>query len=216
MHEWVHSLVMWVFGFVRDHGYTGVFLMMAAESSILPVPSEVVIPPAAYWAAQGRMSYFGLVLAGTAGSWFGAAIMYALSRWLGRPLVLRYGRWLRITPEKLARTEHFLERYEMGGIFFARLLPVVRHLIGIPAGIVRMRFLPYSAMTVLGSALWCSVLAWFGQKILGDEPRLMEDPEALGRAIKSNMLWIIVGVVVLTLLYLAMMRMTQKRSNSAR
>ena len=211
MHEWMHAFIVWIFEFVRDGGYWGVFLLMAAESSILPVPSEVVIPPAAYWAGQGRLTFVGVVLAGTAGSLFGAFVMYVVSRWLGRPLVLRYGRWLRITPEKLARSERFLERYELGGIFFARLLPVVRHLIGIPAGIVRMRMLPYCAMTVLGSALWCTVLAWFGQKILGDEPKLMEDPEALGRAIKSNMLWIVAGVAVLALLYFAMLRMTQKR-----
>lgn len=215
MHEWIHTLVTWVFGFVRDQGYTGVFLMMAAESSILPVPSEVVIPPAAYWASQGHMSFWGVVFAGTAGSLAGAIVMYAVSRWLGRPLVVRYGKWLRITPEKLARTEHFLERYELGGIFFARLLPVVRHLIGIPAGIVRMRVLPYCAMTVLGSFVWCTVLAWFGQKVLGDEPRLMEDPEALGRAMKGNMLWIIVGIVVLALLYVLMTRMTQRKPGAA-
>ena len=212
MHEWMHALVVWVFEFVRDWGYLGVFLMMAAESSILPVPSEVVIPPAAYWASQGRLSYLGIVLAGTAGSWAGAITMYYASRWLGRPLVLRWGRWVRITPEKLERSERFLERYEMGAIFFARLLPVVRHLIGIPAGIVRMRVLPYSLMTILGSALWCSVLAWFGQKILRDEPNLMTDVDALGRAVKSNMLTIVVGIVVLALLYFGMLRLTQKRA----
>jgi membrane protein DedA with SNARE-associated domain len=212
MHEWIHLATVWMFELVRDWGYLGVFLLMAAESSILPVPSEVVIPPAAYWAAQGRLSYLGIVLAGTAGSWVGAAVMYAVARVFGRPLVLRYGRFVRITPEKLERSERFLARYEKGGIFFARLLPVVRHLIGIPAGIVRMDFASYSLMTILGSALWCSVLAWFGQKVLGDEPRLMEDPEALGRAIKANMLWIVAGVLVLTVLYLAMVRMTQKRT----
>ena len=211
MHEWLHAATVWMFEFVRAQGYLGVFLLMAAESSILPVPSEVVIPPAAYWASQGKMTYLGIVIAGTLGSWAGAAVMYAVSRAIGRPLVLRYGRFVRITPEKLEKSERFLARYEAGGVFFARLLPVVRHLIGIPAGIVRMNFLTYSLMTIVGSALWCAVLAWFGQKVLGDEPKLMEDPEALGRAIKSNMLWIVAGVVVLALLYLAMVRMTQKR-----
>lgn len=211
MHEWIHAFVVWVFEFVRDGGYWGVFVLMAAESSILPVPSEVVIPPAAYWAAQGRMSFAGVIIAGTLGSWFGAIVMYSAARYLGRPLVLKYGRFLRITPEKLEKTERFLLRYERGGIFFARLLPVVRHLIGIPAGIVRMNVASYSAMTILGSALWCAVLAWFGQKVLGDEPNLMNDPEALSRAIKGNMLAIVLGVALLALLYFAMLRMTQKQ-----
>jgi membrane protein DedA with SNARE-associated domain len=215
MHEWIHSAMVWMFELVRDWGYLGVFALMAAESSILPVPSEVVIPPAAYWASQGRMTFFGVVLAGTAGSYVGAIIMYALARAFGRPLVLRYGKYVRITPEKLEQSERFLARYERGGIFFARLLPVVRHLIGIPAGIVRMNVVSYSVMTIAGSALWCTVLAWFGQKVLGNDPKLMEDPEALSKAIKSNMIWIVAGVVVLSLLYFAMLRMSQKRATPA-
>src|SRR5262245_37788270 len=158
----LHELIATWFEWVRDGGYLGVALLMAMESSILPVPSEIVIPPAAYWASQGKMTLFGVVLAGTVGSYVGAMVMYAVSRWLGRPLVLRWGRYVRITPEKLERTERFLARYELGGVFFARLLPVVRHLIGIPAGIVRMPIGPYSLTTIAGSAIWCAVLAWFG------------------------------------------------------
>jgi membrane protein DedA with SNARE-associated domain len=147
----MHDLIAIWFQWVRDWGYFGVLLLMAMESSVLPVPSEVVIPPAAYWASQGRMTIAGVILAGTLGSYIGAAVMYSASRWLGRPLVLKWGRLVGITPEKLERSERFLERYELGGIFFARLLPVIRHLIGIPAGIVEMRFLPYSVMTLIGS-----------------------------------------------------------------
>jgi membrane protein DedA with SNARE-associated domain len=210
----MHELIVTWFEWVRDGGYLGVLLLMAMESSILPVPSELVIPPAAYWAAQGDkgMSLTGVVLVGTAGSYLGAACMYALSRWLGRPLVLKYGRFVRITPEKLERTERFLERYERGGVFFARLLPVVRHLVGIPAGVVRMRFLPYSVWTIVGSGIWCTVLALFGKQVLGKDPKLMEDPEAMSHAIKSNMLWIVGAIVVLALLYFAMLRMSGKRA----
>ena len=210
----MHDLIITWFTWVRDWGYLGVILLMAMESSVLPVPSELVIPPAAYWASQGRMTLTGVVLAGTLGSFLGSVVMYAASRWLGRPLVLRYGKFVRITPEKLERSERFLARYELGGVFFARLLPVVRHLIGIPAGIVRMRFLPYCVMTIVGSALWCTVLAWFGQKVLGAEPKLIDDPEALVHALKANTLTLVIGVVVLTLLYFAVVRMTQKRESA--
>ena len=210
----MHELIVTWFDWVRDWGYLGVLLLMAMESSILPVPSELVIPPAAYWAAQGDkgMSFAGVVLVGALGSYIGAAAMYAVSRWLGRPLVLKYGRFVRITPAKLERAERFLERYEKGGVFFARLLPVVRHLIGIPAGVVRMRFLPYSVWTIVGSGLWCCVLAWFGQKVLGADPKLMQDPEAMSLAIKSNMLWIVGAIVALAILYFAMLRMSGKRA----
>src|SRR6185436_1493220 len=139
-------------------GYLGVVLLMAMESSIFPVPSEVVMPPAAFLAAQGKMNLWLVILAGTFGSWLGSAITYFVSRYVGRPVVERWGKFFFVPPEKLARAERFLARYEAGGIFFARLLPVVRHLISIPAGLVRMPFGTFSAMTVIGSALWCSIL----------------------------------------------------------
>ena len=84
MHAWI---VIW-FGLVRDWGYPGIVLLMAMESSVIPLPSEVVIPPAAYWAAQGKYSFWGVILAGTVGSYLGAAVMYWASRWIGRPLVV--------------------------------------------------------------------------------------------------------------------------------
>jgi membrane protein DedA with SNARE-associated domain len=210
----MHHLIATWFEWVRDGGYLGVALLMAMESSVLPVPSEIVIPPAAYWASQGRMTLFGVVVAGTIGSYVGAMAMYAASRWLGRPLVLRWGRYVRITPEKLERAERFLARYELGGVFFARLLPVVRHLIGIPAGIVRMPMLPYGLTTIAGSALWCTVLAWFGKEVLGSEPRLVEDPEAMLAVLKAKSLMIGGGAAVLAGLYFVVVRMTGKRDEA--
>ena len=206
----MHQLIATWFGWVRDWQYLGVFLLMAMESSVLPVPSELVIPPAAYWASQGEMSLVGVVLAGTAGSYFGAMVMYVASRMLGRPLVLRYGKFIMISPAKLEQAERYLARYETGGVFFARLLPVIRHLIGIPAGIVRMKPGPYSIMTIIGSAVWCTVLAIFGQQVLGAEPQLMNDPDALVHALKHKSLTVVAAVVVLTVLYIAVIRMTRK------
>ena len=134
-------------------GYIGIIVLMAMESSIFPVPSEVVIPPAAFLAAQGKLSFTGVVLAGVLGSYLGSAITYWVSRLIGRPLIVKYGRFVLVTPKKLEQAEQWLSRYEAGGIFFARLLPVVRHLISIPAGIVRMNFGLFSLMTIAGSAL---------------------------------------------------------------
>jgi membrane protein DedA with SNARE-associated domain len=206
----MHQLIATWFGWVRDWHYLGVFLLMAMESSILPVPSELVIPPAAYWAAQGQMSLPGVVLAGTAGSYVGAMVMYVASRVLGRPLMLRYGKFILVPPEKLEQAERFLFRYERGGVFFARLLPVVRHLIGIPAGIVRMAPGPYSVMTIVGSAVWCTVLAVFGQQVLGDTPDLIQNPDAMMSALKGKSHIVAAGVLVLAVLYVAVVRMTRK------
>jgi len=143
---------------------------MAIESSVVPLPSELVIPPAAYLAhTQGRMSVAGVIIAGALGSWAGATVMYWASRLAGRPLVMHYGRIILIPPEKVAAAERWAARYGAFGIFFSRLLPVVRHLIGIPAGIVRIDFRLYSLYTLAGSTVWCSVLAWIGIKAGQDE-----------------------------------------------
>ncbi len=206
----MHHLITTWFGWVRDWHYLGVFLLMAMESSILPVPSELVIPPAAYWASRGQMSLAGVVLAGTAGSFVGAMVMYGVSRAVGRPLVLRFGKYFFVPPDKLERAERFLERFEKGGVFFARLLPVVRHLIGIPAGIVRMRVVPYAIMTIIGSALWCTVLAYFGQQVLGSQPGLIDNPAALIAALKAKSHLIAGGVLVLAILYFVVVRVTRK------
>ncbi len=207
LHQLIHTWFTWV----QDWGYLGIIILMAMESSIFPVPSEVVMPPAAFLAAQGKLSFWGVILAGTFGSWLGSAITYAVSRWLGRPFVIKFGKYFFISPEKLARAEVFMARYEAGGIFFARLLPVVRHLISIPAGIVRMPFGKFSAMTTIGSFLWCSILSWFGKGIAERNPDLMKDPEAMIHAIKHESLGIIAGIAAICILYFVMLKMTAQK-----
>src|SRR4051794_37477193 len=169
-----HLLQVW-FSWVLNGGYLGIIILMAMESSIFPVPSEVVIPPAAFLAAQGHLNFWGVIIAGTVGSYLGAAITYWISRMLGRPLIIRYGRFFLVPPEKLERAETWLSRYETGGVFFARLLPVVRHLISIPAGIVRMNFTTFSLATITGSAIWCAVLAYLGAQAYRRQPDLLSN-----------------------------------------
>ncbi|MGH7256520.1 MAG: DedA family protein [Nitrospirales bacterium] len=206
MEQWAMIWFQWV----HDWGYPGIILLMALESSIFPVPSEIVIPPAAYWATQGRYNFWGVVLAGTVGSYLGAAATYWAARWLGRPLLVRYGKYVFCPGPKLLRAERWLARYEAGGVFFARLVPVVRHLIGIPAGLVRMPFGVYSLMTVLGAGLWCWVLAWFGGKILGDHPDLVQNPIRLVEVMQDRFLWVGGFAILLCALYVLVMRLTAK------
>jgi membrane protein DedA with SNARE-associated domain len=208
-----HLLEIW-FSWVLTGGYTGIIVLMAMESSIFPVPSEIVIPPAAFLAAQGKLSFTGVVLAGTLGSYLGSAITYWASRLIGRPLIIKYGRFVFLTPKKLERAEHWLARYEAGGIFFARLLPVVRHLISIPAGIVRMNFGVFSLMTIAGSAIWCYILAYLGEKAYRVEPKLLTDPEALMRFIRSQSTGILVVVAVFATLYILSMRLSKPPQKS--
>jgi membrane protein DedA with SNARE-associated domain len=204
MQQWVGVWFQWV----NEWGYPGIVMLMAMESSVVPIPSEIVIPPAAYWAAQGRYSFGGVVLAGTAGSYLGAAATYWAARWLGRPLLVRYGRYLFCPEAKLLRAERWLARYEAGGVFLARLVPVVRHLIGIPAGLVRMPFGLYSLVTLLGAGLWCWVLAWFGGHLLGDRPDLLNNPAVMVQVLRERS-WLFGGfAILLGALYVLVMRLT--------
>jgi membrane protein DedA with SNARE-associated domain len=206
-----HLLQIW-FGWVQEWGYPGIILLMAMESSIFPVPSEIVIPPAAFLATQGRFNVWGVIAAGTFGSWLGASLTYWVSRWLGRIVIVKWGRFFMISEAKLIRAEDWLARYEAGGVFFARLLPVVRHLISIPAGIVRMNFATFSAMTIVGSALWCGVLAWFGQTAI--TPEMLRDPAGMALALKAKSHLIVAAVLILCVLYFVVMRLTKPRSGA--
>ena len=222
LHEILHQWIGTWLGWVETSGYPGVVVLMAMESSIFPVPSEVVIPPAAIAAASGgKMSIAGVIIAGTFGSWLGSAVTYWVSRGIGRAVIARWGKYVFVSTEKLERAEIFMSRYEAGGIFFARLLPVIRHLISIPAGIIRMGFAKFSLMTIVGAALWCSVLAWLGSNVGRNNPGLMQiadkqaKAEALIAAIKPETKPIIFGVLALCALYVVAMKITAPKSRDA-
>ncbi|MFL6514368.1 MAG: DedA family protein [Chthoniobacterales bacterium] len=204
-----HLLQIWL-GWVLTGGYAGIIVLMAMESSIFPVPSEVVIPPAAFLAAQGRLSFLGVIVAGTIGSYLGAAVTYWISRLIGRPLIMRYGRWFFLSPEKLEGAERWLVRYEASGVFFARLLPVVRHLISIPAGLVRMNFVTFSGTTIAGSALWCTVLAYLGDMAYRRQPDLLSNPDALVHFIKAQSLWIVILAAAFAVLYMGALKLLRR------
>ena len=200
LHDWV---IVW-FGWVRDWGYVGVFVLMAMESSIIPVPSELVMPPAAFWAAQGRMSFAGVVLAGTLGSGFGSLVSYYGARIVGLLFLNRYGKFLLLPPEKLKLAEDWVAQYGTGGIFWARMLPIVRHLISMPAGVLGMPLGRFMVATLSGAGIWCLVLAAFGQAVIGDSPQLLESPEEMMHVIRSKMGWIIAGIAAFSVSYAAM------------
>lgn len=196
-----HQMLATWFRLSLEWGYGGVFVMMAIESTVFPLPSEVVIPPAAYWAEQGRFHFWGVVAAATLGSWAGAAISYWVARSVGRPLILKYGKYVLVPEKKWLLAEQWIQHWSAGGVFFARLLPVVRHLVSLPAGAARMNFTVFSIMTLIGSFAWSTVLAWFGARVLSDQPRLLQDPEALSHVLKEKLLWFVVGAAVMLALY---------------
>lgn len=193
----LHSLFVTWFELSRQWGYTGVFVLMAVESTVFPIPSEVIVPPAAYWAQQGELNFWGVVFASTFGSWFGSSLSYFAAASLGRPLILKYGKYFFVPEKKWLMAEQWIQHYSSVGIFFARLLPVVRHLISLPAGAARTPYGMFSAMTLAGSFLWSLVLAWFGAEILADQPGLLQDPDALIHVLKSKLLWFVGGALAM-------------------
>ena len=209
----MHHLIQIWSEWVVTGGYLGIIVLMAMGSTPVPVPAEVVVPPAAFLAAQGRLSLAGVILASTLGAYLGAAVMYWLSRWLGRPLVVRFGRFILFPPKKLEEAEHWLARYEAGGIFFSRLLPGIRHLISIPAGIVRMNFTTFSVMTAIGSGISCSILAYLGVRAQRVAPDLLQNPDAFAQFIRGQSKWLLLIILAFAALYIFSMWLSKRRSH---
>ncbi|PKM87685.1 DedA family protein [Candidatus Falkowbacteria bacterium HGW-Falkowbacteria-2] len=153
--------------FAQEIGYWGVVFLMAIESSFIPFPSELVVPPAAYLAAQGTLNIWLVIGASVLGSLIGAIFNYFLAYYLGRPLIYRlasskFARFLLIKPEQITRAELYFAKYDSASTFFGRLIPVIRQLISLPAGFVRMPLFKFIFYTFLGSLLWTLVLAGLG------------------------------------------------------
>jgi membrane protein DedA with SNARE-associated domain len=202
----IRDFLHWYMGALDSGGYALVAALMALESSLVPLPSEVVIPPAAHLAyTRGGMTLTGIVIAGTLGSWIGASIMYWGARLLGRPLLMRWGRYVLISPEKIVAAEAWSDRFGAPGVFISRLLPVIRHLIGLPAGIVRMHYGWYSVATLAGSAIWSTVLCWVGVTA-GQDEALMQG------SLSRISLWLAGGGAVLLALYYVFVHRHMRRA----
>jgi len=144
--------------------YWGIFLLMALESMIAPVPSELVMPPAGFLIYQGKFTWLGVMVASSLGSIAGSLLSYGMGV-LGEPVVLRYGRYLLLNPHHLEWTKNFFARYGSITIFIARFIPVVRHLISIPAGLARMSLAPFILYTAIGASLWNGFLTYLGVRL---------------------------------------------------
>ncbi len=210
MSDAFHHFGAWYLGALSQGGYWLIAGLMALESTLIPLPSEVIIPPAAYLAhTRGEFSMAGVIAAGTIGSWAGATLMYWGTRLLGRPLVMRFGPYVGLATAKILLAERWAAHYGWAGVFFSRMLPVIRHLIGIPAGIVRLDFLWYSVATLAGSLVWCSVLAALGATVGAH-------PELLAGSLHRFTLLVLGVAVVLALLYVLFVQRAARTLTSSR
>ncbi len=198
----MHEMINWLLSTIGSMGYPGIFILMAMESSVIPVPSELVMPPAGYLAHQGEMNIWISILMGTAGSLVGAYANYFAAHYLGRPLVIRYGRYVWITEHKFAKVESFFLRHGEISTFIGRLLPVVRHLISIPAGIAGMNHLRFSLYTLAGAGIWCTILAWIGYFIGREQALIVKYSHQA-----------VIGVVIFSALLVSVYVWRQKRGD---
>lgn len=181
MHHLLENFIAW-FGTLS---YTDIFVLMAMESSIIPVPSEFVMIPAGWIAKSGGLDPYLATLVGWIGSVVGATANYfILGRWVGKPFLEKYGKYILITHAKYQRAEDLFLKNQNLYTFLGRLIPVVRHLISIPAGIFRMPLLPFWSITFLGATLWCGILVWlgweFGQTVMDIVVKYLHEFKIIG------------------------------------
>jgi membrane protein DedA with SNARE-associated domain len=159
-----------------NFGYAGIVLAMALESCLIPLPSEIVMPLAGALttasftlATMGtdkpHFNLFGVAIAGAVGCVIGSLAAYGIGAWGGRPVIYNYGKYILVSRTDFERADRWFLRYGSAITFFSRLLPIVRTYISLPAGIARMRLLPFVAYTFIGSLIWCFVLALIGQQL---------------------------------------------------
>ncbi|MCX8502070.1 MAG: DedA family protein [Alphaproteobacteria bacterium] len=163
MLDWIISvLAIFILAVINWLGLAGIVLLMAIESACIPLPSEIIMPFAGYLVWQGKYSLVAVAIAGALGCNLGSQLAYEVGKRGGRPAIERWGKWVLLSNRDLEWAEKFFARWGSATVFIARLLPVVRTFIALPAGVARMKLLPFHIYTFVGSFIWCYGLAWLG------------------------------------------------------
>lgn len=215
--SWAEKLYYWF----KDHmNYWTVLVLMAIESSVIPLPSEVVVPPAAYFSLQANSSldFWVVILVATAGAYLGSVINYGLSMIIGRPIIYAFadskvGHFLHLSKEKMERAELYFQKKGSISIFFGRLLPAVRHLISIPAGLSRMNFGTFSLFTIIGAGIWNVILAGLGYllyRVVPDDSQFFAQLEHYNHYLKIAG-FVLLGAVILYIIY----KVYKKKNNKS-
>jgi len=191
----IHDIALYLVDKIGDMGYFGIFLLMFLESTFFPFPSEVIMIPAGYLAYKGEMSLVVVILVGILGSVAGALFNYYVARYFGRTFLLKYGKYLLVKPETLEKLERFFTKHGELSTFNGRLIPGIRQLISLPAGLAKMPIVKFSLYTALGAGIWVVVLVGLGY--------LLGSNEALLSRYLSTATWIaLLSVLFITLFYM--------------
>lgn len=194
---------------IEQLGYLGLILLMAMESSILPVPSELVMPPAGYWAAKGEMSFVVALACGVLGSIIGALANYYGAQLIGLPLIRRYGKYVLLSEKNLQRSERFFAQHGEISTLIGRLFPVIRHLISIPAGLHRMPLPKFILYTGVGALIWCAILTWIGY-FLGQHEGVLRSEE-----IHRYVTWALLALIPISLVVVVVYTLRRRRRRGA-
>ena len=204
----------WISSLLGNLNYTTVFILMMLESTVIPVPSELVVSPAAYHAAAGNLDMMLVILFATLGADLGATINYVAGYYLGRPIIYRFanskwGKMCLLNQEKVEHSEKYFDNHGMVATITGRLIPGIRHLISIPAGLAKMNYWKFLLYTTIGAGVWNCILAalgWYLHTIVPEE-QLHDKILEYGEYIK----WIIIVLVIIAIAYFAIRRFIKKK-----
>ncbi len=159
------KIALWATTFIAATGYWGIFVLMVMESMVFPVPSEAVMPFAGFNIVDGELTWAGVIIAATAGSIVGSLLSYYIGYYGGKPFIARFGKYLLLNQHHLEMSEKFFSKRGEVTIFIARFVPIVRHLISIPAGMGKMKLWKFIVFTTIGAGMWNFFLTWVGFKL---------------------------------------------------
>jgi len=199
----MHAFLNWLIDTIGTVGYPGIVLLMFIESTFIPLPSELVIPPAGYLISQNQMSWAGVILSGTVGSVLGALFNYAIAVFFGRPFILKYGKYFGVSQNHFEKGETFFLKHGHISTFIGRLILGVRHYISFPAGLCRMNLLEFSFFTAFGAGIWVWVLAYIGYFVGNNKDKILE-------VSRQWSVYVIIGCALLILAYILWHRKKQK------
>ncbi|HNW55170.1 MAG TPA: DedA family protein [Bacteroidales bacterium] len=204
--QWIANTAV---AFISATSYPGIFLLMVLESMVFPVPSEAVMPFAGFLIVDGQFTFTGVIIASTLGSIVGSLVSYAMGFYGGKPFIKRFGKFLLLDVHDLELTEKFFAKRGELTIFIARFVPVIRHLISIPAGLGKMKLGKFIIYTTLGAGLWNSFLAYVGFKLKENWAEVMKYSHTIDIVVVA-----ILGLAFLYYAYKIYLNLTKKPSAS--
>jgi membrane protein DedA with SNARE-associated domain len=199
----MHTFLNWLVDTIGTVGYPGIMFLMFIESTFIPLPSELVIPPAGYLISQSQMSWTGVIASGTIGSVLGALFNYIIAVFFGRPFILKYGKYFGVSQTHFEKGERFFLKHGHISTFIGRLILGVRHYISFPAGLCKMNLLEFSFFTAFGAGVWVWILAYIGYFVGNNKEKILETS-------RQWTIYVVIACVFLIILYIFWHKRNQK------